>query len=435
MVITCYNKEVLINRMFDSILVQEWDNIELILVNDGSTDRTLDKIIEYAQKFISRGFDAIIIDKENQGVSAAARNGLLCTTGEYVCLIDADDELDPRYVSMMASWLDNNQEYDLVACDSIKVQGDITIHFPSFPNGEKEFYDLENWLLWRVKRGVWIYMVRDEYLKKCKVREHFYTGRDGNQEPQFIFPLMLGGGNIKYIKEPLYKYIHNESDDHRSNVGSYDKSKKRWSGFIKALYEIIQGLPLNGNEKKRLCAVSDISHNLLILKDALELGTATDINDAFERLLNRVKLYYSPTLTVLADIALTFPAFFCIAVEESIQGVLPDNYGNISGRVIAWGASGQNASQLLPHLIGTDIEPVELWDVGLNGKNIKKPDVASLTENDVVLVLPSKNDAVSEIKTALEESKCCVIPFECVRTYVCARLFPGLYKGKVCLMS
>jgi len=246
---------------------------------------------------------------------------------------------------------------------------------------------------------------------------------------------MLGGGNIKYVKEPLYKYIHNGSDDHRSNVGSYDKSRIRWSGFINVLYEIIHRLPLNNNEKKRLCAVSDISHNILILKDALELGTVEDINNALGRLLNRVELYYTPTFPVKADFTLIYPDLLCIAIEESIRGVLPDNYGNISGRVIAWGALGQNASQLLPHLIGTDLEPAELWDVSWNDKNVKKPDVASLTENDVVLVLPSKNDAVFEIKTALDGSKCCTLPFESVRTYVCAYLFPGLYKGKMRFMS
>ena len=115
MVIPCYNKEESISRMFDSILAQEWDNIELILVNDGSTDGTRGIITEYEPKFLERGYEVVIIDQDNQDVAAAVRNGLLRVTGEYVCQVDADDELDPRYVSMMAGWLDEHLWYEWAA--------------------------------------------------------------------------------------------------------------------------------------------------------------------------------------------------------------------------------------------------------------------------------------------------------------------------------
>ena len=56
MVMPCYNKVDYIAEMFDSIISQEWDNIELILVNDGSTDGTREVIAEYEQRFSARGF-------------------------------------------------------------------------------------------------------------------------------------------------------------------------------------------------------------------------------------------------------------------------------------------------------------------------------------------------------------------------------------------
>ena len=127
MIVTCYNKVKYIGEMFDSIISQEWNNIELILVNDGSTDGTRDVITEYESKFYKRGYDVVIIDQENEGVCAATKAGLSCITGKYVCIVDADDELDPKYISTMAGWLEEHNDTDYCICDAI----------PSVSNGNR----------------------------------------------------------------------------------------------------------------------------------------------------------------------------------------------------------------------------------------------------------------------------------------------------------
>ena len=67
MVVPCYNKVEYIGEMLDSVIAQKWDNIEVILVNDGSTDGTREAIAEYEPKLKTRGYETVIIDQENAG--------------------------------------------------------------------------------------------------------------------------------------------------------------------------------------------------------------------------------------------------------------------------------------------------------------------------------------------------------------------------------
>ena len=210
MVIPCYNKVNYISNMFDSIIAQEWDNIELILVNDGSTDGTREIIAEYETKFRYRGFEVIIVDQKNSGVCAAAKAGLERITGDFVCMVDADDELDPKYVSTMARWLEEHEEYDYVACEGILYKiVDNTKFFRQFTPMEivaNRTDILVRWLLSGFRTTVWIYMVRLSYFHKCRILETYYTQNKGSHEPGYVIPLLSYGGRLKYFPLPLYHF-------------------------------------------------------------------------------------------------------------------------------------------------------------------------------------------------------------------------------------
>ncbi len=94
-VVPVYNAEKKIRRCIDSILSQVYENWELILIDDGSSDNSGDVCDYYAQK------DARIevLHQENQGPSIARNKGLAIARGEYVCFIDADDYVLPSYLS------------------------------------------------------------------------------------------------------------------------------------------------------------------------------------------------------------------------------------------------------------------------------------------------------------------------------------------------
>jgi glycosyltransferase involved in cell wall biosynthesis len=84
-IVPVYNAEKYIEKCISSVLNQNYKNIELILVNDGSTDNSLELMKKY---------NAIIIDKKNGGVSSARNEGLNRATGDFIMFLDSDDFLD-----------------------------------------------------------------------------------------------------------------------------------------------------------------------------------------------------------------------------------------------------------------------------------------------------------------------------------------------------
>ena len=94
-IIPCYNTEKYINKCLDSVLNSTLKDIEVIIINDGSKDSTLDIIKSYKDKRI------IIIDKENDGVAMARNDGIKKATGEYITFIDSDDYIEPTMYEEM----------------------------------------------------------------------------------------------------------------------------------------------------------------------------------------------------------------------------------------------------------------------------------------------------------------------------------------------
>ena len=92
-IIPVYNTEQYLKRCLDSIKENTYQYLEIICINDGSTDNSLE-ILEQYQKDDSR---FIIIDQKNSGVSKARNNGLEKATGDYIAFIDSDDWINPKY--------------------------------------------------------------------------------------------------------------------------------------------------------------------------------------------------------------------------------------------------------------------------------------------------------------------------------------------------
>ena len=84
-IVPIYNAEQFLRECIDSILSQNYSNIEIILVNDGSRDGSLNICQSYDDSRI------VLIDKENAGVSSARNAGLKVAKGEYIAFIDADE--------------------------------------------------------------------------------------------------------------------------------------------------------------------------------------------------------------------------------------------------------------------------------------------------------------------------------------------------------
>ncbi|MCL2489255.1 MAG: glycosyltransferase [Propionibacteriaceae bacterium] len=107
-VIPVYNAHESLRRCLNSVLSQGRDGVEIIAMNDGSNDDSLEILREYEQRYEN----VIVVDTPNQGVALTRNRGIDIATGEYLAFVDCDDYIDPDYLN---TYLDNlDQDYDIV---------------------------------------------------------------------------------------------------------------------------------------------------------------------------------------------------------------------------------------------------------------------------------------------------------------------------------
>lgn len=106
-IIPLYNKEAFIKKAVDSVLAQSFEGFELLIVNDGSTDNSLEVVRQYDDARIR------ITDQENAGVSTARNNGVKAAKHELIAFLDADDWWAPTYLEEMLKMVDKYPEAGL----------------------------------------------------------------------------------------------------------------------------------------------------------------------------------------------------------------------------------------------------------------------------------------------------------------------------------
>ena len=109
-----YNGEACLPAMLDSLLAQSYPLLELILVDDGSADKTLQTAERYREAFAARGYGFRIVPGPHENASAAVSRGLPYVTGEFLIWPDSDDVLEPDSVRRRVDFLRAHPEYQCV---------------------------------------------------------------------------------------------------------------------------------------------------------------------------------------------------------------------------------------------------------------------------------------------------------------------------------
>lgn len=105
-IIPVYNKEKYISKCMESVLAQTYETLEIVVINDGSTDRSSQLIMDFIRKDKRIKF----FSQVNAGVGVARNKGILNATGKYILFLDADDILSKNYVENLMKY----KKYDLV---------------------------------------------------------------------------------------------------------------------------------------------------------------------------------------------------------------------------------------------------------------------------------------------------------------------------------
>lgn len=209
-IIPCYNGALVIDRSIESVYIQDYAIVELIVVDDGSTDDSKERIQSWAEKFESKGWILKYVYQENRGLGGAIDTGLKHVTGGYLTLLDADDYFLPGSIFKRAAFLDERPEYAGVRTNGWMIRGKTKRLFITSET-EKRVTDLFSALIFgQTNNWAGSYMVRTDILFGFYPDRNIYPSRFG-QNMQILLPVSYKR-KFGYIDEPLMAYIvHNGS--------------------------------------------------------------------------------------------------------------------------------------------------------------------------------------------------------------------------------
>lgn len=119
-IIPVYNKEKYIGKTLESVLLQTYKNVEIVVVNDGSTDGTEKIINKYAEKYPT----IKAINKENGGVTNARLTGIKASKGDWIGFVDGDDYVEPEmFEALIDNALKYNTDISHCGCQMVSVDG------------------------------------------------------------------------------------------------------------------------------------------------------------------------------------------------------------------------------------------------------------------------------------------------------------------------
>ena len=122
----CYNSEKTIRKTLESVLAQTYPKIEYLIVDGKSTDKTMEIVEEYADKFAQKGYIYRTVSEKDKGIYDAMNKGVRMATGELVGIINSDDWYEPIAVETAVNTY-KEEPYDLFYADINLIRGDGSI--------------------------------------------------------------------------------------------------------------------------------------------------------------------------------------------------------------------------------------------------------------------------------------------------------------------
>lgn len=218
-----YNSEQYLDECIGSILNQTYNNIELILINDGSTDHSL----EVCQKWAQKDSRIVLINKKNEGAAVARNAGLDIARGELIGFVDHDDKIEKTmYQTMYMAMKETNA--DIVMCSSFSlVNGERGKQsYPQYDSFETDGNELVKRMLSYEKiicSSVWSKLYRKNVIGDVRFHKDITLG-DDYYFNGLIYPKVK---KFYYCNESLYNYRIREGSLCRSDLGGhfFDKYK------------------------------------------------------------------------------------------------------------------------------------------------------------------------------------------------------------------
>lgn len=265
LIIPVYNAQAYLKRCVGSLLTQTYDNLEIILVDDGSTDQSGKLCDVYGQqnKIIK------VVHKKNGGLVSAWKEGVKESTGEYLCFVDSDDWIDATMVSEMAKYLTGNMR-EIISSDYVieRTSGSSQEVYQELTPGEYDKGSLKEQvipeLLGHERRRVCLsrcmkLISRELVINNCKYSDP--AVRMG-EDVTIMLPALIDCERLVIMDHKIfYHYFYvDDSMVHQYNSGLYENIRLLLEIINRVLNEKLSGIRLEEMKKR-----ADQEYLLLLL--------------------------------------------------------------------------------------------------------------------------------------------------------------------------
>lgn len=274
-IVPVYNTAQYLRRCIDSITNQTYKNLEIICVDDGSTDGS-GRILDELQKRDSR---VKVFHNENKGVSAARNFALNHANGDYIGFVDSDDYISEEYYQYLVSGFADNK-VDIVTCGYYfdkegnvkRAENQKEVPTESIPVREFFMYMYERDTYNGVGAYLWTRLFRRSVLlNNDSTNKVCFQGQYGGADDiVFVALASLQSRNIQYIDKPLYYYFQREG-----SIVHDDKARLKNLDWVQAYERIISEYENNGISND----VIDIIKRMYVYRCGKLLEAAVKLND------------------------------------------------------------------------------------------------------------------------------------------------------------
>ena len=215
-IIPMYNVSAVIDNCVATLFSQTLSNIELVFVDDCSTDDTLNKLRMILPE--KEGVDVKILQHSvNRGVAAARNTGLTAVTGEYIYYVDADDYVENNTLEILYNEA-KQKDADIVGCEwflSFKYNERTVKQAPAH-NGKELFKKFAGGV---IRWNLWLFLVKRALYVDNDI--HFFERMNMGEDMMVMMKLALNANRVSIVNIPLYHYIQTNTNSLTKNFSAY----------------------------------------------------------------------------------------------------------------------------------------------------------------------------------------------------------------------
>lgn len=300
LIVPCYNINDICNKFFESLLNQTYKNIEIICVNDGSTDNTEEKLLEYKTIFENAGFKFKYIYQDNKGLGGAVNTGLKHFTGDYLCWADPDDYFTDDSFEVRLQVFCNNKECDIVIGESY--YGNINEPIDDEKLLSKKFSNIRkpNQFFYLIDGDSLLcsgsYMVKTSYFDKVNPKHEIFEAKFG-QNFQMLLPVYYKGKAF-FVETPVYFY-------NTFNLNSMSHKKRNSNQVVLeqecqllTICKTVDSMLISDSEKNRIIKRVQKNSNNYILSFSLSTNDKELYRSYLKKAINK-NLFNIQTIKIL----------------------------------------------------------------------------------------------------------------------------------------